>query len=541
MAVDSPKTGAVPTPKDVLAGATPYIALVTPPENFIRNPSPLSSWGNDVHQNSVIAEEAFAKLCFGVFVPPETVIDWATRHNVLGPADPANVMNMLQIDGFNVSTLITPQILCDGPYHSVDWKDSMILRSAIFEGPVKIGVASTPLWAAWNTTRQTGWFGTGFRPQDYMSHCASLCGYGTIKYLAEQLKVVIPVGIDETKPGYAVFSWGTIGIVDESSMRAITSEAWLRRPTTVVSAGPWQAAFQSKGSTLWVVSDRWGTDIGVAMVKDTSPSIAAYPDGMWNQNGGWAAAYQGANGNLWVVNIHAQIDTAVSMATGASPSITATPEGGWLAACQDSNSKLTLVREVANGAPVVTDLGVTISPGTRPSIAAWTGGQWKVAFSNGTGNLCVVGSDQAAPIDTGYAIMRGTSPSIAVYPNGDWSAAYQSADTGGPLWIAGKNQTGLGLRVMAGTSPSIAVRPNGDWQVAFQDNSGKLWTAGNGARGHWDLGMMAGTSPSIAMRPNGDWQVAFQDNQGKLWIIGTGVDGGRLDLNIEAGTSPCIA
>jgi hypothetical protein len=41
-------------------------------------------------------------------------------------------------------------------------------------------------------------------------------------------------GVDGSKPGYAMFTWGSIGIIDVPSMVAITHEAWLRTPTTIV-------------------------------------------------------------------------------------------------------------------------------------------------------------------------------------------------------------------------------------------------------------------------------------------------------------------
>ena len=34
---------------------------------------------------------------------------------------------------------------------------------------------------------------------------------------------------------YAMFTWGSIGIIDVVSLVAITHEAWLRTPTTVIS------------------------------------------------------------------------------------------------------------------------------------------------------------------------------------------------------------------------------------------------------------------------------------------------------------------
>jgi hypothetical protein len=52
--------------------------------------------------------------------------------------------------------------------------------------------------------------------------------------LASQLKVTLPAGAVGTTPGYGLFTWDTIGIIDHPSMLAITHEAWLRNPTTIV-------------------------------------------------------------------------------------------------------------------------------------------------------------------------------------------------------------------------------------------------------------------------------------------------------------------
>ena len=52
--------------------------------------------------------------------------------------------------------------------------------------------------------------------------------------LAHELGSKVPAGVDGTKPGYGVFTWDSIGIIDQPSMVAITHEAWLRKPTSVV-------------------------------------------------------------------------------------------------------------------------------------------------------------------------------------------------------------------------------------------------------------------------------------------------------------------
>jgi heme exporter protein D len=120
----------------------------------------------------------------------------------------------------------------DGGARSVDWTNAALLQNAIFQGPVKIGVAADQLNNAY--TGGNGWFATGFQADSNEDHCVSLCGYGTMVWLAQQLQVPVLAGIDGTMPGYAMFTWNSIGIIDVPSLVAITHEAWLRLPTTVV-------------------------------------------------------------------------------------------------------------------------------------------------------------------------------------------------------------------------------------------------------------------------------------------------------------------
>ena len=235
MPLQAPKRGAKPTPRSLLAASVPHRATAGAPPNFIVVPPRLSFWGNDVHGDCVSAEEAFAKACDSpeTFIPESDVIAWATRHGVLEGAFLPEVMQWMQADGFAEGAFTYD----DGPHFSVNWTDSTILKSAISKGPVKIGVAANQIEAAWNRgERRSGWFGTGFQPDSAEDHCVSLCGYGTIAWLAQQLHVQVPQAVDGTKPGYAMFTWNSIGIVDEPSMIAVTHEAWLRQPTTVAKS-----------------------------------------------------------------------------------------------------------------------------------------------------------------------------------------------------------------------------------------------------------------------------------------------------------------
>jgi hypothetical protein len=231
--VQIPKRGAMPSPRSALAAAAPHAVIGAIPPNFITVPQQLSMWGNDTYGDCVTAEEAFAKACNNpeIFIPVNVVTGWAEKNGFLNGAFLTQVMDVMRNNGFplNGSTYD------DGPYLSVNWTHAAILQSAISKGPVKIGIAADQIETAWRTTGgRTGWFATGLKADAGEDHCVSLCGYGTLTWLAQQLHVTVPARIDGAQQGYAMFTWDSIGIIDAASMIAITHEAWLRQPTTVV-------------------------------------------------------------------------------------------------------------------------------------------------------------------------------------------------------------------------------------------------------------------------------------------------------------------
>ena len=73
-------------------------------------------------------------------------------------------------------------------------------------------------------------------------HCTSLCGYGTLAELValfKQHKVTVhPQAGMPTGLCYAMFTWDSIGIIDEQSMLNMTDEAWIRNPVTVIKQQP---------------------------------------------------------------------------------------------------------------------------------------------------------------------------------------------------------------------------------------------------------------------------------------------------------------
>jgi len=228
----SVKRGAMPSPRSTLAAATPHVAAIGAPLHHLSKPHRISMWGNDAHGDCVTAEEAFAKACHHpeIFVPDNEVIGWASRHGVLEGANLLPVMTWMQDDGFVEGT----HIYDDGPHFSVDWTNRAALHSAIASGPVKIGIAADQIEHVWQAAGgRSGWCATGFHDDPAEDHCVSLCGYGTLSWLAEQLDAELPPGVDGSSSGYAMFTWNSIGIIDTPSMIAITHEAWLRQPTTV--------------------------------------------------------------------------------------------------------------------------------------------------------------------------------------------------------------------------------------------------------------------------------------------------------------------
>jgi hypothetical protein len=222
-------SGIKPTSRAKLAAATPHIASAAPSQHLVL-PAKLSMWLNNVDGDCVTAGEAAAKATSGIFISDDTVLAWATKNGDLNGADLDTVLTTMQSAGFEQDG----NTYNNGPHTSVDWTIPATLQSAISQGPVKIGVASAQLQNVPNIGVSNGWFATGFTSDTNEDHDTELFGYGTIAWLAECFAVSVPAGVDGTQPGYALFTWGTVGIIDAPSLEAIVGEAWLRNPTTVI-------------------------------------------------------------------------------------------------------------------------------------------------------------------------------------------------------------------------------------------------------------------------------------------------------------------
>lgn len=223
--------GAMPSPRSALAAAAAHQIVGATPPQFIHIPPELSFWDNSQYGDCVTAEEAFAKACHQpeIFIPQNAVVAWAEAHGVLNGAYLNAVLHMMVNDGFKQSG----HTYDDGSAHSVDWTNAAVLNNAIFSNcPVKIGVAANQLDSV-VTPGRNGWIATGFHRDTAEDHCVSLCGFGPMGWLAEQLRSPHRPP-NPAAPGYAMFTWNSIGAIDGQSMVNITEEAWVRVPTTVI-------------------------------------------------------------------------------------------------------------------------------------------------------------------------------------------------------------------------------------------------------------------------------------------------------------------
>jgi hypothetical protein len=205
-------------------------------------PIEMSYWGNNIYGDCVSAEEAFAKAAAApqTFIPEATVEAWATAHGYINGAYLPPVMTTMQTQGF----LLNNKTYDDGPHTAVNWANPTILQSAIYShGPVKLGVAAedfqTNAYGA-VTPAVSGWTMYNYpnHPSPGEDHCVSLCGYGTLAQLVglfQQHHVTVhPHAGMPTGPCYAMFTWNSIGIIDQQSMLNMTDEAWIRNPVTII-------------------------------------------------------------------------------------------------------------------------------------------------------------------------------------------------------------------------------------------------------------------------------------------------------------------
>jgi hypothetical protein len=399
-----PMRGGIPTSRNVLAAATPHVAAPGTPDKFIKIPPQISMWGNAQFGDCVTAEEAFAKACHNpeIFLSDTEVTSWAGKYGYLNGASLGDVLKRMQYDGF-VQGGYTYD---NGSFYSVDWTNPTVLKSAIALGPVKIGVAADQLETAKNTTNgNTGWFGTGFKFDGKQDHCVALCGFGTISWLAQQIQawalaqhpdilVSVPSGVDGAKQGYALFTWNSIGVIDEPSMLAITHEAWLRRPTTVPKVilgdtSPMTPAIAASGNLVFLawkgdgnneLSVMCSADGGLTFGgKFISREQSTQAPALCAHNGNVFIAWQGIDNDQ--INI-ARVAVSGSTITGIvnkfvlhetspkSPALASLGANMYLAWKGDSNDQLNVMVSPNNGDSWINKC---ILPATSPQAPALCG------------------------------------------------------------------------------------------------------------------------------------------------------------------------
>ena len=230
----------MPTPRAKIFAAKPHIAVAAPAQfapAVIPTPAEMSFWGNDVHGDCCTAEEAAAiqinsqyyAASQGVSIPSAVVVQWASAHGYLEGANIVSVIESMEKDGMSYGGAK----YTDGAYQSVDFTDWTTLTSAISQGPVKIGVASSQFDAVPGIGQRNGWLMVGLKPDPNEDHCTGLCGYGTVSFLCSRLGVAVPAGVDGSANAVLMFTWDSIGIVDYKSLLNVIAEAWLRTPTTI--------------------------------------------------------------------------------------------------------------------------------------------------------------------------------------------------------------------------------------------------------------------------------------------------------------------
>jgi hypothetical protein len=204
-------------------------AAAPPAASFIAGSQQPFYWGN-ADADRIAAAEAFAKACQNpeLFIAAATVLDWRSANGWLNGASITEALDLM----LTKTTLETEPRCHAGAQQHVDWTDTAKLRQAIRQAPVKIGIDADQFENLWFAHHPKlfgpgdDWPLNGFIRSAAANRPVSLCGFGSIAWLASQLGVCLPGGVDGSQPGYALFTWSTVGIIDAPSLRNITRAAY---------------------------------------------------------------------------------------------------------------------------------------------------------------------------------------------------------------------------------------------------------------------------------------------------------------------------
>jgi hypothetical protein len=519
MPTQSHLRGAIPSPPEFIKSAPVHQPSIGAPPNFFTKPAELSMWGNDVYGDCVTAEEAFAKACHNpeIFIPESDVIAWATKHNVLNGASLSGVLQMMQSDGFQQNG----SVYDDGGYARVIYNDASNLQSAIAMGPVKLGIAADQIDNAWNSTGgRSGWFATGFHADSAEDHCVSLCGYGSIAWLASQLGVQVPAGIDGTKPGYALFTWDSIGIIDEPSMIAITQEAWLRNPTTVVK--PSGSVFTGK--------------VTLAETSQQSPALACTTTFLH-------LAWSGVGNNQLNLLCSPNGQTFGPKYTSAETSPVAPALCGHngiliMAWKGDGNNQLNVAHVTLSGMQatgLTNKVTLADTSPLSPALASFNGRLYIAWRGDGNNNLNIMSSGDNGATFTGKYTSPETSaaaPSLSVDGGNliiSWKGEGNDHLNVAHVLVNGPNVTGFGNKVtLADTSPvSTAVTTSGNKLfLAWKGDGNNNLNVESSTNGGASFGGKYTSPETSPLAP------ALTTANGKVYIGWTGVGNNQLNIAV---------
>ena len=482
--------GAIPSPRSDLSAAKPHVpdSSIAVPPSFLMWPMQMSSWNNYVYGDCVSAEEAFAKATAApqTFIPEATVVAWASAHGFLNGATLTGVMQAMQTNGFPLNNAAYD----DGPYNSVDWTNATTLQSAIYShGPVKIGVGAGDFQSNPHglvTPGTSGWAMYNYPKSQPEDHCVSLCGYGTLAALVSLFKqhnvtVNVPQGMP-TGLCYAMFTWNSIGIIDQQSMLNMTYEAWIRNPVTLI-ASQHQLGNNTTLSTPFVTSDNW----------------------VW---------FQGTDDKLWKVHTDgSQQSQPGNNTTSSSPVVL----GEW-AYFRGTDNKLWRMKTDGSSQNVINNNTTSSTPCVTSDNWVWFQGTdnklWKV---------CTDGSQQSQPRDN----TTSSSPFVAgeyVYFRGTDNKLWRMKTDGSSQNVVNNNTTS--------STPFVTS----DGWVWFQGTDNRLWKVFNDGTQQSQPGNNTTSSSPFVL---GEY-VYFRGTDNKLWRMKT--DGtGQLNLNNNTTSSSPFA
>lgn len=232
-------TGAFPCPRHRLAAAVPFAPITAAPACWGVVAPLYRMWGNDQYGVCVTSEEAanIANFAAAAGLPSTAISDgevirWARKHGFLNGANLPEVMDALQA-GRTDGLLGYASAFYVGPYRSVDWHDRAALCGAIYESQANVNIGIASAGVMHEHTSANGWMVLSCPKYRAIDHCVGLCGYGTLAELCAMCGVRVPGGADGTRQCYLLYTWGSVGIVSEEALWAMTGEAWVRRPSSI--------------------------------------------------------------------------------------------------------------------------------------------------------------------------------------------------------------------------------------------------------------------------------------------------------------------